>query len=187
MLLRPTRAAAALAALLLGLAGCASQPSASAPTSASAHSAEGESGLKEASKRNPAPPFELKDASGKLVRLEDYKGKVVLLNFWATWCGPCKFEIPWFIEFQKTYKDRGFTVIGVSLDDEGWEVVKPYLEAKQVNYPVVVGSEEVDQKYGGIEALPTSFLIDREGRIAATHVGLVSKQQYEQDITQLLQ
>lgn len=184
MLLRPHRAAAALAVLSLALAGCAPK----SPTSAAAQAHEEDEGpsLKDPAKRNPAPDFELKDAGGKPVRLADYKGKVVLLNFWATWCGPCKFEIPWFIEFQKTYKDRGFTVIGVSLDEEGWEVVKPYLEAKQVNYPVVIGSEEVDQKYGGIEALPTSFLLDRDGRIAATHVGLVSKSQYEDDIKKLL-
>lgn len=183
MFLRSHRAAA-LAVLALSLAACAPKP----VTNVSAQSHEDGDGasLKDPAKRNPAPPFELKDVNGKPVRLADFKGKVVLLNFWATWCGPCKFEIPWFIEFQKTYKDRGFTVIGVSLDEEGWEAVKPYLEAKQVNYPVVIGSEEVDQKYGGIESLPTTFLLDRDGRIAATHIGLVSKKQYEDDIQKLL-
>lgn len=184
MLLRSTRAAGAAAVLIFSLFGCASK---SAPPASVQASTDGPSGMKEAAKRNPAPPFELKDSSGKVIRLEDYKGKVVLLNFWATWCGPCKIEIPWFVDFQKNYKDRGFTVIGVALDDEGWEVVKPYIEAKQVNYPIAVGSPEVEQKYGGIEALPTSFILDREGRIAATHIGLVSKQQYEDDIQQLLQ
>ncbi len=183
MLLPSPRAAAAAAVLMLSLAGCAPKSA----STASAQESESQANVKETGKRNPAPPFELKDASGKLVRLEDYKGKVVLLNFWATWCGPCKIEIPWFVDFQKTYKDRGFTVIGVALDDEGWEVVRPYIEGRQVNYPIVVGSEELDQKYGGIEALPTSFILDREGRIATTHVGLVSKQQYEDDIKQLLE
>ena len=172
----PIRALAALAVLTLASAGCASRPTEAHATTP----------RKDTAKRNPAPDFTLTDANGKQVRLSDYKGKVVLLNFWATWCGPCKFEIPWFIEFQKTHKDRGFTVIGVSLDEDGWESVKPYIQAKGVNYPVVVGSETVDQHYGGIEALPTSFLIDREGRIANTHVGLVSKKQYEDDILDLL-
>jgi len=133
-----------------------------------------------------APDFSLKDANGKLIRLADYKGKVVLLNFWATSCGPCKLEIPWFVEFQKTYKDKGFAVIGVALDEE-WDVVKPYIAARQVNYPVVVGTEAVDKAYGGIEALPTTFVIDRQGRIASTHVGLIPKKDYESEIQQLLQ
>ena len=137
--------------------------------------------------KNLAPNFTLRDADGKTVKLSDYKGKVVLLNFWATWCGPCRIEIPWFVEFQKTYKDKGFSVIGVALDDEGWEVVKPYIAEKQMNYPVVVGTPEVEQHYGNIDSLPTTFLIDRAGRITGTHIGLVSKKQYADDIERLLQ
>lgn len=128
----------------------------------------------------------MKDADGRNVSLADYKGKVVLLNFWATWCGPCKIEIPWFIEFEQKYKDRGFAVLGVSVDEEGWEVVKPYVAKSSINYRVVIGTESVAQLYGGIDALPTSFIIDTTGRIAATHVGLVSKGDYENDIVQLL-
>jgi cytochrome c biogenesis protein CcmG/thiol:disulfide interchange protein DsbE len=138
-------------------------------------------------KRNPAPDFTLRDAGGKPLKLSDYRGKVVLLNFWATWCPPCKAEIPWFIEFQKTYKDKGFTVIGVSLDEDGWDVVKPYLERSRINYPVVVGDAQVEQHYGGLESLPTTFIIDREGRIADVHIGLVTKNIYEEQIRSLVE
>ena len=170
------RAASAAAILALALTACASQMNKEITIT----------NQKPATQRNPAPNFTLKDADGKTVKLSDYKGKVVLLNFWATWCGPCKIEIPWFIEFQKTYKDRGFTVLGVSVDDEGWEIVKPYLATRQVNYPVVVADETVNTMYGGIEALPTTFVIDKDGKIANTHVGLVSKKEYESDIEQLI-
>lgn len=167
----------ALLALALAGAGCAS--------SVTRGEAAGGNGTK-ASDRKPAPDFELKDVNGRTVRLSAYRGQVVLLNFWATWCGPCKIEIPWFVEFQRTFKDRGFTVIGVSVDEDGWDAVRPFLAARQVNYPVVIATPEVEMKYGGVEALPMSFLIDREGRIASTHVGLVTKKTYEDEIRRLL-
>jgi peroxiredoxin len=137
--------------------------------------------------RKPAPDFTLRDADGKVVRLSDYRGKVVLLNFWATWCGPCKIEIPWFMEFERSRKDRGFSVIGVSMDDDGWRVVRPFVNRLGVNYRIVLGDEEVSGAYGGVEALPTTFLIDREGNIAAVHVGLRSRSDFEDGIDQLLE
>ena len=143
--------------------------------------------LKPVAERNRAPDFALKDAEGKTVRLSDYKGKVVLLDFWATWCGPCKIEIPWFLEFQRKHKDRGFEVLGISMDDEGWDDVKPFAARYQINYRLVLGDDVTSQKYGGIEALPTTFLIDRSGKIAAAHVGLSSKKSFEDGIEQLLQ
>ncbi len=136
--------------------------------------------------RKPAADFSLKDANGAQVRLADYKGKVVLLNFWATWCGPCKIEIPWFIEFNKTYKDRGFAVLGVSLDDDGWKSVKPYIAEKKIDYTVVVGNDQVSKSYGDVESLPTTFIIDRDGRIAFVHMGLVGKDTHEKEIRSLL-
>jgi cytochrome c biogenesis protein CcmG/thiol:disulfide interchange protein DsbE len=137
--------------------------------------------------RKPAPEFSLKDADGKMVHIADYKGKVVLLDFWATWCGPCKIEIPWFMELQRKNKDRGFEVLGVAMDDEGWEAVKPFAAKIGINYRLVIGNDEVGTLYGGVEALPTTFLIDREGRIAAAHVGLTSRKDFEDGVEELLQ
>lgn len=178
------RAGAAVAAVALSLAACGSKPQPGAPTEGPAFTAQA---VKEG---DPAPDFELKDADGKTVKLSDYKGKVVLLNFWATWCGPCKFEIPWFIEFERAYRDKGFAVLGVSFDDDGWEVVKPYMAASKINYRIVVGDDKVDKLYGGSEgvsSLPTSYMIGRDGRVSSIHVGLVPKRAYEDDIQKLIQ
>jgi peroxiredoxin len=148
-----------------------------APISDSFHSAN---------ERKPTPDFALKDATGATVKLSDYKGKVVLLNFWATWCGPCKIEIPWFMDFEKAYKDRAFAVIGVSMDEDGWDAVKPYIDQHKVNYRVVLGNDQVSQLFGAIDSLPTTIIIDREGRIADMRTGLVAKKIYEKEIEQLL-
>lgn len=137
--------------------------------------------------RKTAPDFDLKDVNGKSVRLSDFKGKVVLLDFWATWCGPCKIEIPWFVEFERKHKDRGFAVIGISMDEDGWNAVKPFVTEMGVNYRVVIGNDRTADSYGGIEGLPTTFLIDRDGRIASVHAGLAGKQDFEDAIEKLLQ
>ena len=137
-------------------------------------------------KRQPATEFTLMDASGAKVSLSDYKDKVVLLNLWATWCEPCQVEIPWFIEFERTYKDRGFAVLGMSVDDDGWDVVKPYIAKSKMNYRVILGTEDMPKGYWDVQAIPTTFLIDKQGRVAVTHTGLVSKQTYEDGILKLL-
>jgi thiol-disulfide isomerase/thioredoxin len=134
-----------------------------------------------------APPISLVDIEGKKLDLADYKGKVVVLDFWATWCGPCKIEIPWFKEFERENKDKGFAVIGVAMDDDGWDAVKPFAQEVGINYRIVIGNDDVAQSFGGVEALPTTFLIDREGRIASVHVGLSGKRDFENGIQELLQ
>jgi len=168
-----------LLAIITGIAvtlGTIGWPDKSAPRTA----------VKDTKERKAAPDFELKDANGKVVHLSDYRGKVVLLDFWATWCGPCGIEIPWFTEFQRKYKDRGFTVLGVSMDDDGWKDVKPFVAEKKINYQIVLGDDKTSDQYGGVEALPTTFVIDREGRIASTHVGLVDKKEFDDAIQKLL-
>jgi peroxiredoxin len=142
--------------------------------------------VKQARDGKTAPDFTLKDSAKQDLKLSDDKGEVVLLNFWATWCGPCKIEIPWFIEFERLYSKRGFAVVGISMDDEGWKVVEPYIAQKQMNYRVAIVDDALTQKYGGIDSLPTTFLIDREGKIATIHAGLVSKNSYEKEIQELL-
>lgn len=161
--------------VLACLAGCSSSKSVKAAS------------VKPDKERKTAPDFTLKDADGKTVRLSDYRGKVVLLDFWATWCGPCKIEIPWFMEFERKHKDQGFAVIGISMDEEGWAAVKPYVAEFGINYRILLGSDTTAQLYGGIDALPTTFLIDREGKIAASHVGLTNKSDFEHGIQELLQ
>jgi len=127
--------------------------------------------------RKVAPDFVLKDHSGAQVRLSDFRGKVVLLSFWDTKCAACNVEIPWFIEFQQMYRHRDFVVLSVALDKDGWTSVKPYIEEKQINHPVMAGTDEVARLYS--DSIPTALIIDRSGRIAVTHVGLCAKREYE--------
>lgn len=156
-------------------------------TGCSNRSSNARSSVKADMDRKPAPEFALKDANGQTARLSDYKGKVVLLDFWATWCGPCKIEIPWFMEFEQQFKDRGFSVVGVSMDEDGWNAVKPYLMQMRVNYRVLLGNDQVGTMYGGVDSLPTTFLIDRQGKIASVHIGVsTGKEEFKDAIVHLL-
>jgi peroxiredoxin len=141
--------------------------------------------IRAANLRKAAPGFTLDDVKGAAVKLSDYKGRVVLLDFWATWCGGCKVEIPWYMEFANKYEGSGFAVIGVSMDEDGWKSVKPFLAKTNLNYPVVIGNEGLAKQYG-LEAMPMTLLIDRDGKIAASHVGLVDKEIFESEIRVLL-
>ncbi len=132
------------------------------------------------------PDFSLKDMNGKEFTQADVEGRVVLLNFWATWCGPCKIEMPWFIDFQRKYKDRGFTVLAVSLDEDGWEVVRPFAAELKPNFPILLGDDATAEEFGGVVALPTSFIVNKKGEIVTRHTGLVSKDEYENEIQRLL-
>jgi peroxiredoxin len=132
-----------------------------------------------------APDFTLQSAGGDDIRLSAYQGRVVLLNFWATWCHGCKTEIPWLIQFQSKYSARGLAVVGVSMDDDGWKSVRPFIAEKRLNYPVVIGNDDMAKPYG-LSAMPMTFLIDRKGKIAAISVGVVDKDACEHEIVQLL-
>jgi thiol-disulfide isomerase/thioredoxin len=131
--------------------------------------------------------FVLKDLSGRDVKLSSFKGNVILLDFWATWCGPCKLEIPWFIEFQQKYGERGFTVVGISSDDT-LEKLKPFVAEYKMSYPVLqgLGRDDVHDAFGPVYGLPTTLLISRDGRICRKHMGLVTKGQFEKEIVGLL-
>ena len=141
--------------------------------------------LQPGNKRKVAPDLGLQDSVGKQANLRDYRGKVIVLDFWATWCHGCQEEIPWFAEFQRKYGDEGLNVIGVSLDEDGWKVVKPFIKAAGVPYRIVLGNDSIAKAYG-IGNMPDTFLIDQEGRIAATYVGMVDRNGIEKNIQQLL-
>lgn len=132
-----------------------------------------------------APAFTLKSTDGKNISLSDFKGKVVVVDFWATWCGPCRKGIPDLISLQKEFKGD-LVVIGISLDRETVNDVVPFVKKNAINYPIVYGNEEVVNKFGGVQAIPTSFVIDKNGNIVDKHIGLVDKSIYSDKIKQLL-
>jgi peroxiredoxin len=132
-----------------------------------------------------AKEFELEDSNGAIVRLSELKGKVVVVNFWATWCGGCQIEIPWFVEFYNKYKGAGFEVVGVSLDSDGWKSVRPYLKERSIPYKIVIGNETTAKEFN-VTAMPVTLLIDREGRVAAINTGVPLRSTYEADIQSLL-
>ena len=124
---------------------------------------------------NLAPDFELQTLDGKSMKLSDFRGKAVLLNFWATYCGPCKVEIPWFVQLQKEYGPQGFQIVGVAMDDASTDEIGKFAREMSINYPVLLGKESVGQSYGGVGALPVSFFVDRGGKLIAREFGLQSR------------
>jgi peroxiredoxin len=135
--------------------------------------------------RNIAPGFRLIDSQGTPIKLSVYKGRVVLLDFWATWCTGCKTEIPWYVEFLDKFKDRGLSAIGVAMDEDGWKSVHPFLVEHKINYPIVIGNEKLGNRFG-VSAMPVTLLIDRNGKIADKHVGMVDKDAFDREIQLLL-
>jgi len=133
-----------------------------------------------------APNFELEGSDGKTIRLSDFKGKVVILDFWATWCGPCRMEIPGYVDLYKKYNDKGLEIIGVSLDRDGWTPVKPFMHSFKINYPIVMGNMQVVQAYGGIQSIPTTFIINREGEVVERKIGARPIDYFEQILANLL-
>ena len=147
-----------------------------------------------AASRKKAPDFVLPDADGKAIILSKYKGKVVLINFWATWCGGCKLEIPWYIGFDQKYRNKGLQIIGVSMDGDGWKAVKPFLAKKMddetggyvaMKYPIVIGSDPLANSFG-LTSMPMSILVDKDGKIAVSHAGVVDRTSFEKNIQALL-
>ena len=122
----------------------------------------------------PAPDFNLKvlDGKGKTLKLSDLKGKAVVVNFWATWCEPCKIEMPWLVDFQKKYGAQGLQIIGISMEDTDEKTISDFAHKMGVNYPILIGTEKVADLYGGIDGMPTLFFVDRSGRIVEHELGL---------------
>lgn len=141
--------------------------------------------LQPAAQRKPAPEIKLEDSLGKTATLEQYRGQVIVLDFWATWCHGCKQEIPWFAGFHQKYGSKGLAVVGVSLDEDGWKVVKPFIETAKVPYRIVLGNDATAAVYG-IRNMPDTFLIDRQGRLAATYNGMVNRDNIEKNIQAML-
>ena len=137
-------------------------------------------------KSTPAPDFTLEKLNGGNLKLSDLRGKAVLLNFWATWCGPCKIETPWLVEMQNQYGNQGLQVVGVAMDDSGKDEISKFAKDMGVNYPVLLGKEAVGDEYGGVPALPESFFIGRDGKIVERIIGLKGKAEIEDAIKKAL-
>ena len=133
-----------------------------------------------------APSWRLQDVNGKAVSSEDLEGKVVVVDFWATWCGPCRMEIPGYTELQKKYGDQGLVIVGMSVDQGGVELVREFGRSNKINYPLVMADEAVVAAFGGVQGIPTTFLIDRNGQIRDRKVGAMATAEYEQRIKAVL-
>lgn len=145
--------------------------------------------------RPDEPIVTFKNLEGQDVPLASLKGKVVIVNFWATWCEPCRVEIPWMIDFQQKYADKGFTIIGVAMDDEGKSVVAPYVQSTHfdvdghsmtMNYPIMLGNDDIAGKFGGLLGFPTTIVISRDGKIQKRYIGLADQADLEKEIKGLI-
>jgi thiol-disulfide isomerase/thioredoxin len=173
--------------LLLGKHGSKPPASANASINSQQSSPEPEHGPGDPAKGTVAPAFELKSIpDGKATQLAGFRGKAVLLNFWATWCGPCKIEMPWLVDLQKKYGDQGLQIVGVAMDDTSDKEIADFAHKMGVNYVVLKGSEKVGDLYGGVDRLPLTYYIDRSGKVVDETVGLASESVIEDAIKRSL-
>jgi cytochrome c biogenesis protein CcmG/thiol:disulfide interchange protein DsbE len=177
--------AAALSLALLTLPMLRQSRGGGEPLNAPGGAASGKGGSCDASGRGTFD-FVLKDQNNLPVKLAEYKGKVVIVNFWATWCGPCKVEIPDFVKLYAEYKDKGLVIVGISIDDSP-EQLQSFMREFKMNYPVVQMRPEVEDAWGPFYGYPTSFVVARDGSICTKHIGPATKEQFEQEIKPLLE
>ncbi len=130
----------------------------------------------------PMPSWTLKDVDGKSISSDEFKGKVVVLDFWATWCGPCRSEIPGYVKLQKKYQDIGLAIVGVSLDQDGPAKVQEFMRDQGINYRIVMGDDKIADAFGGVEAIPTTFIIDRNGTVQFRKVGALAPETFEAEL-----
>jgi peroxiredoxin len=147
--------------------------------------------LKSASSSSPAksglaPDFSLQSLDGKTVHLSDLRGKPVVLNFWATWCAPCKIEMPWFVDLQKKYAASGVQFLGIAMDDASTKDIAEFAQSMNVNYPILIGKEAVGDAYGGVQFLPETFYIDRDGKIEDKAFGLKGRGEIEDEVKKII-
>ena len=177
---RALAGAAALAlAFTLAIAGCGGSGKAPDGGGGTSGGPAGEVGT-------AAPAFSLPDLSGRSVSLSDFQGKVVVLNFWATWCPPCRAEVPDFVRFQAKYRDRGLAIVGLSLDAGGARDVRPFAEEHDINYTMLIGNDDVAKAYGGVVGIPTTFVVGRDGTIVKKFVGNPGPKVWEATLEPLL-
>lgn len=173
------RAALALTLVSFSVAACGAEEKAAAPA--------GEiKTFVDTSTLKPAGDFKLLDVNGKPKTLADYKGKVVIVDFWATWCGPCKASIPHFINLQREYQEKGLEVVGISLDTTGPKAVGAFAQAQKINYTILMGNDAVAAAYGGIKGIPVAFVVTQDGKIFRKYVGYRDQKVYDSDIRALL-
>jgi len=184
VLYRAASLVAAIAMMQPGMPAAAAQSAqgAALPTAlkGSAHA------LIPAQSRVAAPEFTLTDINGRTITLSQFRGKVLLLDFWAVECAGCKVEIPWYVAFDKTYRDKGLALIGIDMYGESSDVVRTFMAKAHMDYPVAIGNDAIGERFH-VEEMPLTLLIDRSGRIAVSHSGIVDKTQFENDIQELLQ
>ena len=133
-----------------------------------------------------APDFALNTPDGKTLHLSDFRGKAVVLNFWATWCGPCKIEMPWFVDLQKKYESQGLQIVGVAMDDSSKEDIEKFAKEMSINYPIVIGQEKTADAYGGLPALPTTLYLDRDGKVVERVIGLKGRAEIEEAMQKII-